>query len=407
MNVIHLQYGSSASGNYTITLHDLMTANGINSSVLSLFSNFTPKDKEIRWLGKFPNYKAGIDHKVQKFLNRDNRSELGDFSYPILGTDISSHESVNKADVIYVHWVLNGFLNIESLMKLAKLGKPMVFVLHDMWTFTSGCHYSFDCRKYTKNCGNCPILNKDLEKDRSFYLFQEKRNLFNDFKNIYFISPSIWMKNNALEATLLKGKLIQQIYNPVSESFYPKAEILGKYISKSNDKKIIGFGANYINSPYKGFKYMLEAIKIIAKTGHINDYEILVFGGNLSEEIIQEIAFKVSYTSFLTSEEDICEAYNSMDVFVIPSLADNLPTTVLESLKCGVPVVGFQTGGIPEMINHLENGFLAEKFNSQELADGIVYCLENDVKGYLTEKFDSSSIFEAHKSFLNQIIELV
>lgn len=407
MKVIHLQYGSSSSGNYTITLHDLMTANGINSSVLSLFSNFIPDDKEIRWLGKVPNIKSRIDHKIQKFLNRDNHSELGAFSYPILGTDISSHHSVEQADVIYVHWILNGFLSIESLIKLAKLGKPMVFVLHDMWTFTGGCHYSFDCRKYTNNCGNCPILKEDKEKDRSFYLFQEKKILFNDFNNIYFITPSIWMKNNALEASLLKGKTIQHIYNPVSEKFYPKAEIEGKYITKSKTKKIIGFGANYIDSPYKGFKFLFEALKLLALKDQNHSFEILVFGGNLSEEIIQKIPFKVNYTGFLKTEEDICEAYNSMDVFVISSLADNLPTTVLESLKCGVPVVGFQTGGIPEMIDHLHNGYLAADFSAEELANGIIYCIENNLKGFLKEEFDSARIFQQHRAFLNEINELV
>jgi glycosyltransferase involved in cell wall biosynthesis len=404
MKVLHLQYGSSSSGNYTITLHELMLANGINSSVLSLFSNFIPKDPSIKWLGKIPNFKAGIDFKIQKYLNRKNHVEYGDFSYPIFGTDISNHVSVSSADVIYVHWILNGFLNLKSLSRLAELGKPMVFVLHDMWTFTGGCHHSFSCEKFTASCGNCPVLDGQKEKDRSYKLFKRKEKFFLNKPLLYFVAPSEWMLDRAKASNLLKGKDIRNIFNSVSEHIKEKKERSGKFIPIGYSKRIIGFGANDLMSPYKGFTFLLEALQILNRTEGLEGCEVLVFGGNVPMNVTQAIPFKVNFTGFLTSEHDINEAFNSMDVFIIPSLADNLPTTVLESLKCGVPVVGFQTGGIPEIIDHLKNGYLVPKYDAQGLAEGILYCLNSKIRGYLKSEFASSTIIQGHKSLLRQIL---
>ncbi|MFD2035776.1 glycosyltransferase [Belliella marina] len=396
MKIVHLQYGSSSSGNYTITLHDLMKRNGIDSSVLSLFSTFTPDDFAIQKLGKFPNLKSSLDHKIQAKLNRENNKEFGNFSYPILGTDVSSHQLISTADIIYVHWVLGGYLNINSLIKLAQLGKPLIFVLHDMWTFTGGCHYSFECEKFKGTCGNCQVLPENKEKDRSKKLFLKKQKLFQKYNNLYFVAPSRWMEQNAKSASLLKNKNIWQIFNSVSSNFKQLPKRPDKFIKPDKTRKIIGFGANYINSPYKGFQYLLKALQILGELNISIDFEILVFGSNLSEEIIKEIPFKVHYTGYLTSEKEICAAYNSMDVFVVSSIADNLPTTILESLRCEVPVVGFETGGIPEMIEHKRNGYLAKFKSSEDLADGIIFCLKNEVRGKLKPEFEDEQVIAKH-----------
>ena len=404
MNVLHLQYGSSASGNYTITLHDLMCANGIDSHVLSLCTTFKPTDRKIEWLGRVPNLKSNIDFKIQNFLNRNNNSKFGGFSYPILGTDISQHKLVIQADVIYVHWVLNGFLNINSLIKVAKLGKPMVFVLHDMWTFTGGCHHSFDCDKFISVCSSCQILPKSKIFDRSSHLFRKKLKFFQSFTNFKFVAPSIWMKDKAESSKILEGKSINYIPNSVSPKFYQskKSEARGKY-GLVPGRKVIGFGANYVNSPYKGFELLLRALQCLGDTSDISSYQILVFGMLPNEGFFDFLPIDVFPTGYLKDEDSIRMAYCAMDVFVIPSVAESGPITAIESQKCGVPVVSFKVGGLPQMIDHKENGYLASGFDSKDLAKGIVYCLENNLGGYLKPDFESTSIFAKHLEMLNQM----
>ncbi|HSI77687.1 MAG TPA: glycosyltransferase [Lunatimonas sp.] len=405
MKVLHLQYFSTPSGNYTITLHDLMNKHGIDSSTLSLTSNFKPSDNKIKWLGKIPNFKAEIDYKIQEFLNYKNNRDLGGFTYPIFGTNISKHHLVKNADIIYVHWILFGFLNINNLRQLAKLGKPMVFVLHDMWFFTGGCHHSFDCNKFMVECKDCQILQQSIF-DRANLLFDKKKNFFNSFDNLYFIAPSVWMQNKAESSALLKSKKIFQVYNSVSTNFIKLKE--NSFREENNigkEKKIIGFGANYINNPYKGFQYLLAALKILAEDNKEENWEVLIFGSDLSDKIIQEIPFKVHYTGYLSSEIEICKAYNAMDVFVVSSIADNLPTTVLESLQCGTPIAGFSTGGIPEMVKHQKNGYLAKKCDIEDLSRGIKYCLENSIHGYLNQEFSQTEIVDKHLEVFHYVFQ--
>lgn len=404
MKVVHLQYASSPSGNYTITLHDLMSKNGIDSSVLALLTTFEPEDKKINWLGKIPALKSRLDSKIQDFLNKNNNELFGGFSYPIFGNDLSNHDAVKKADVIYVHWILNGFMNMDSLIQIAELGTPMVFVLHDMWTFTGGCHYSFDCFKFQTGCSNCQILPENTLIDRAKLLFKKKIKFFKRFDHLYFISPSRWMYENARNSLLLQFNRGFLIPNPPSDNF--KVRLDDSYRRNNNissEKKIIGFGANYISSPYKGFAYLLEALHHLKSNSDESDYEILIFGSALSPEILDKIPFPVHYTGYLNSENEISLVYNAMDVFIVSSIVDNLPTTVLESLSCGTPVVGFNTGGIPDMIDHKVNGYLAEYKNSLDLSYGITYCLDSSLKGYLKDEFVPSKIIQEHIRLINEI----
>ncbi|MCH7398625.1 glycosyltransferase [Belliella sp. DSM 107340] len=408
MKILHLQYATTNSGNYTKTLHDLMRSHGIDSKILSLHRSKDLKDDSIHGIkGKYSKVKSEIDIKIQAFLNRNINFAYGGFTFPLLGTNISNHPLVQESDIIYIHWALGGFLNVEGWEFLAQTGKPIVFILHDLFTFTGGCHYTFGCTKFKTECSQCQILQKSELIDRAKILFNKKINIFKNYENIYFITPSIWMKNQAESSAMLKSKSIFQIYNSVSKNFIklknrPYKEIL----EIENKTKIIGFGANFVNSPYKGFKYLLEALKYLGrKVDDTTKYEILVFGSDLSEEVIKQIPFKVHYTGYLSSEVKICEAYNSMDVFVVSSVEDNLPTTVLESLKCGTPVVGFDTGGIPEMIGHQKNGYLAKKFDTEDLANGIISCLEKKLIGSLNNSFSNVKILENHLEVFDKILK--
>ena len=165
----------------------------------------------------------------------------------------------------------------------------------------------------------------------------------------------------------------------------------------------IAFGAISVDNPYKGWSYLISALNFLSMEFNVSDITILIFGNGYKEEITNQIPFKTIFTGFLRDEYSTMLVYNAADVFIAPSLADNLPTTILESLSCGTPVVGFNVGGIPDMIRHKENGYLAEYRNAQDLTDGIKFCLSNKIKGHLPQVFNMQNILQEHHNLHNKL----
>ena len=134
---------------------------------------------------------------------------------------------------------------------------------------------------------------------------------------------------------------------------------------------------------------------------------ILIFGNGYSKEIAESVPFKIKFMGFLRDEYSTILAYNAADVFIAPSLADNLPTTVLESLSCGTPVVGFDVGGIPDMIKNKENGYLANYRDANDIYEGIKFCLENKLIGYTLPQFDETFIINEHLDLHKKVKNVV
>jgi len=403
MKVIHLQYGTSEAspGN---RLHNAFLKAGISSSLLSLTSMIKGPEG-ILSLGKKERYIAKINTGIELYLTRNKLEKFGNFSYPVIGSDISEIKEVVKADVIYIHWVLNGFLSLSSMEKLFRLNKPIIFFLHDMWTFTGGCHYSFTCNKYKTECNNCQFFPKDKVKDLAYKEFHKKHKLFPKYDNLYFVSPSKWLYNCTNEATLTKDKPSYHIPNFLDDKmFKPFDKKVAKRILNIDENEIvIAFGAIAIDSPYKGWKYLQEALEILSEDENYKNIHILIFGSGYNKEVANRVPFKTKFAGFLTSEYATTLMYNAADIFVAPSLADNLPYTILESEYCGTPVVAFNTGGIPDLIEHKENGYLANYKDAKDLAVGIKYCLDNHTKGYALPQFDGAAIMNKHLNLINQI----
>jgi glycosyltransferase involved in cell wall biosynthesis len=356
-------------------------------------------DEKIKQQGTRAKMIALLDHNIQNYLNRKNRKQFGAFSYPILGTDLSRKEEIKNADVIYIHWALGGFINFKSIREIAKLGKPVIFFMHDMWNITGGCHHSFTCQKYTEHCYNCQMLVPDRERDRSFREFEKKWKLYNGFSNLYFVAPSKWLYNCAHESELTKRKPIYYIPNIIDHSFFkPFDKIIAKKILNIDaSETVIAFAAASINSPYKGWQFLKESLYLLHNDKNFaSNITILIFGNGYSKDIAQSIPFKIKFMGFLRDEYSTMLSYNAADVFIAPSLADNLPTTVLESLSCGTPVVGFDVGGIPDMIKNKENGYLAKYKDAYDIYEGIKFCIQNNLKGYLPSEFDEETILEKH-----------
>jgi glycosyltransferase involved in cell wall biosynthesis len=211
----------------------------------------------------------------------------------------------------------------------------------------------------------------------------------------------------AKESSLVRSKPVFHIPNILDETlFKPIDKVIAKRLfNLKEDDLVIAFGAVSINSPYKGWEYLQQALENLKHDTTMKNIVVLIFGKGINRQIAKKIPFRTKFTGYLKDEYSAVMVYNAADVFVTPSLADNLPTTVLESLSCGTPVVGFNVGGIPEMITHKKNGYLAQYKDADDLARGIRYCLEQNIIGELLPEFKKSITLKKHFELFNYIMK--
>jgi len=247
-----------------------------------------------------------------------------------------------------------------------------------MWVFTGGCHYSRDCTHYQQSCGNCTeFLKNPSPTDLSNQVWKTKQEIFQN-ANITIVACSNWLAEKAKMSTLLKGKKIVSIPNPIDTLLFKPTEksIAQQHFQLDTNKRYILFAAAKISDVRKGFVYFKEALAILKKEYSVDNKEVeLIIFGQANANDFEALPFKVNVLGKLSDLSEIALAYSSASVFVVSSLEDNLPNTIMESLACATPVVGFETGGIPEMIEHQKNGYLATFKSAEELAKGIYWTL--------------------------------
>ncbi len=299
------------------------------------------------------------------------------FSLAKHGEDISSHHLVKQADIIHLHWINQGFLSLRGIDKLTGLGKPMVWTLHDMWAFTGGCHYTGECEQYVEQCGNCPLLKTPARHDISYQAWQRKRNIIKN-ANITFVTCSNWLGNVARKSPMLHDRKVISIPNPINtELFKPRPQSKTRLnLHLPTDKYLILFGAANIMDKRKGLLYLIDALELIKKKypNKADKIELVIFG-KANKNMTDLLPMKSYNLSYISTPQQIVEAYSIADLFVLPSLEDNLPNTVMEAMACGTPVVAFNIGGIPQMIDHKQNGYLATYKSTLDLAEGVVQML--------------------------------
>jgi glycosyltransferase involved in cell wall biosynthesis len=406
MKVVHVQHSSKSAGGAALRLHNAFIESDIDSYILTLHDDINDTER-VNYSGSSAKFVSRIEDKIHNFITRKCNKEYGLFTYPYLGTDISKKKLIKDADVIYIHWVQRGFMNFSGYRRLARLGKPVIIFMHDMWSITGGCHYSFSCEKYKTKCSDCQFFKGHKTNDLSSKGFNNKLKIYSRYNNFYFISPSKWLQECARNSSLTKTKSIFHVPNVLDDNiFKPVDKKSAKRLFNINEEdNVIAFGAVSIDSPYKGWEYLQKALGKLTHDFETDRLTVLIFGKCNNNKLSEMIPFKTRFTGFLKDEFSTTLVYNAADVFVTPSLADNLPTTILESLSCGTPVVGFNTGGIPDMIEHKVNGYLAEYRNADDLAEGIKFCIRDKTKGRLLPEFKRDTILSQHADILSYIMK--
>jgi len=346
--------GIGSTGRIAIDIHNILIEQGHESYIA--YGRNLPKncDNVIRIGTKIDNYTHVLKTRL---LDKHG-----------FGSKQATIEFINKVkklnpDIIHLHNIHGYYINIEILFDYIKEAKkPVVWTLHDCWSFTGHCSY-FDylgCNKWKTGCFECPQKNeypKSLILDNSDWNYSKKKEIFTGVKNLTIVTPSQWLADLVQESFLneyplkvINNGIDLNVFKPTENSFREKYDLQDKFII---------LGVANIWTHRKGLKYFIEMSEVLEK-----DERIVLVG--LSEKQLKEIPNNIIGISRTNNVEELVEIYSSADVFVNPTLEDNFPTTNLEALACGTPVVTFDTGGSPESIDK-NTGFVVQKGNINEL----------------------------------------
>ncbi len=372
MKILHINSADKTGGAAIAAFRHSQALNsaGIESAMLVVNkSSNDPMVLRPEHSGKFTSVKSHISAFLHsKYMSL--YSPYATWSYPLTGFDLSKEKCVREADVIFLHWV--PVLTIRQIEAILRLGKPTYWFLHDMWPFTGGCHYSFDCTKYLDSCSDCNLLkNKKglFKKDIARKLFLKKTKHILPYKNLEVLAPSQWLADCAAASTIFKNHRVRVCRNVIdTDVFKPLSkELCRKALNLPQGKKLLLFGADDVSSPYKGWNYLRGALDSMKE----ENVECVVFGNkSLNDDALQS-DIKIHYVGRLSDEYSLALLYNACDYFVTSSIADNFPNVILEAMACGLICVGFNIGGIPEMIQDGVTGFISNEISVEGLGAAI------------------------------------
>jgi len=323
--------------------------------------------------------------------NRFHQKGLWHVDLGIGGADIVSTSEFRDADIIHLHWVNQGFLSLKELRRILRSGKPVIWTMHDMWPCTAICHHARDCNRFQGHCQECPQLLYPSRRDLSFWVFDRKATIYPE-GNLTFVACSEWLASEARKSRLLAGKEVISIPNTYNHhAFCPGSqEEARRRFTLPKNLRLLLFACQKVTNERKGLDYLFEALRsepIHQWQGRLG----LVVVGEMAEDVAYSVPFPIYRQDYINEEEDMALLYRAVDLFVTPSLEENLPNTIMEAMACATPCVGFDIGGIPEMIDHEKNGYVARYRDAEDLARGINFVLDE-------ERYDELSANAAHKA---------
>ena len=359
-------------------LHQGLLAAGVDSQML-VQARLTGDRTVVAPTSKIDRGIAAIKPALDQIpflLHRSRDRTINIYSSQWLPNQIVKKIAAINPDIINLHWICGGFAPIEAL---SKLKKPIVWTFHDMWAFTGGCHYSGECDRYQKSCGSCPQLGSNRDWDLSRWIWQRKAKAWQNL-NLTVVTPSHWLADAARSSSLLKNVPVEVIGNGIDPQIYQPhdSKIARQILNLPSDKKIILFGAlDSTQDKRKGFPLLFAALqKLQSLLESPEAVELVVFGASTPANP-PDFGFKTRYIGKLSDDVSLSLLYAAADVFVAPSIQDNLPNTILEAMFCGTPCAAFKIGGIPDLIDDRQNGYLARPFLSEDLAAGIHWILQD------------------------------
>lgn len=377
--VLHLTFnwGNGGAAIGARRLYGAMKKHGVDVEMLVVRNDHPGNLEPI--LYERPRWRVKLAGKTYARLNRWHKTGSPVLkSYNLMPTGLHKWINASDADLVQCHWL---GANTISIPEFAKIRKPVFWKLPDMWAINGAEHYNLPEDKPRHAIGYNTESKQEHETGLDFnkwvWSYKMRHWRSPDF-NLNIACPSIWLAGCVRESKLLGNRPVRQIYNPIdTQLFSPqdRTEALRQLgLERLIGRKVIAFGADGATTARrKGYHHLVTALKYLSKK---EDYALLVFGGPKKE---MELTHGIEAYSLGRIEDvhTVVKLYNSSDVFVLPSERDNLPNVIKEAMVCGVPCVSFDIGGCPDMITHMQNGYLAQPFDAADLARGIEWVFDN------------------------------
>lgn len=381
---------SESTGGAAVAANRLMEAlqrNGVKAKMLvaeKQTDHVTVAELPHRWLHKWHFIHERLTIFRHLFFKRQH---LFDIDIANSGSDITRLAEFREADIIHLNWINQGMLSLGSIRRIIKSGKPVVWTMHDLWPATGICHYARNCGAFRTVCHNCRLLpGNGSASDLSHKVWKRKKALYHA-SNIHFVTCSRWLENQARQSALLSGESITSIPNTIdTRVFCPSDKTKARLQTGLPETgRVVLFVSQKVTNERKGASYFIEAINRLADNDpQFKANTTVAILGAEAEEIAGQLHTASCALGYIAGTQQIARVYNAADVYVLPSLEDNLPNTIMEAMACGVPSVGFRVGGIPEMIEHKRNGYVATFKDAADLAEGIRWILDDADQKELT-----------------------
>lgn len=374
MKILHFNTfdtGGAAQGSWRV--HQALSAAGIDSSYASLY--ISDNNKSLHKI-KIPQpicfrIKHKLFQRLVSLLYKDNHKY---FTYNIIRNSLIDLIKSANPDIIHFHWIAQNSVSFYAMQQIASLNIPVVWTIRDTWPITGGCHFFADCQQWKIGCKDCQEFRPPFQA-LARYQWKKKERLYpklnphivvlsKQFENIINGSPLL----NGYKHTLIPNGVDTDIFRPIDK------RVAREILKIPQDAKFILFGAVQTNDYRKGYDLLKAALKKIER----QNTRCLVFGSSTANK--EDNHLPTHYLGYIHDQILLAVIYSAADVFVCPSREESFSNTTLEALACGVPVVAFPVGAIPEMIVHKSNGILATPYSADELAQGINYILEDDIR---------------------------
>jgi len=372
MHVLHITggdlYGGAARGAYW--LHQGLLDIGVESKMI--IQKASGNELFVEPVAK--NVRGTIMRSFRIFLDllpvllyRKRENVL--FSTGISGFDIRKTDTYQSADIIHLHWINNGMININLLKKIEK---PIVWTMRDMWPFTGGCHYALDCERYQTGCGSCPQLKSQNNFDLSWYVLKRKKRYYP--KNMELVGISKWLAECAKQSEVFRNFNIRMIHNNINTKvFFPvDRQVARDVLGLPKEKKIVLMGSADHHVKHKGFEIFQKAVR------YLKEKYLFMFLGHVDRRKLEGLNIEYEVLGYLYDNISVRLAYSAADVFVAPSIQEAFGKTLAEAMACGIPVIAFDATGPRDIIDHKKNGYLAKPFDPEDLAQGIEWVMEDE-----------------------------
>lgn len=293
------------------------------------------------------------------------------------GFQLWKHPWVKDADIIHLGWINQGLLSLTGLRKLAALGKPLLWTTYDMWAFTGICHINHGCKRFTEQCGCCPMLNSDDPKDLSHRVWLKKKEIYNN-SNIHFYTLSEWLASLALKSSLLRDQNVGVL---------PPALALKDFVTKPTDgypafdpikqRRRILVKAPLLDDVPRNLQLTIDALNLIFDTNPdvANETGVIFVGQMMNPSLLDSLRFPSIYMGLVTDTQLLRQLYASCDIVLTTSLWELVGRTIIEGWAAGCFPVSIGGGAEKGIIDKPgENGYIAEP-TPESVAEQIIKAL--------------------------------